>query len=154
MLKCKWFKWNHVSKRGPRCLFIRQPRKISQPRNMPFELELNDEICQTSQRCCRGACHSSQRCINLAAVYGFETSLILATIYIINALASGRCGTNFKCVISEHVLRIKQAFIVKLLPIEWYRITHYKSTLVQVMAWCRQATSHYLSQHWIKSMCH
>ena len=27
-----------------------------------------------------------------------------------------------------------------------------KSTLVQVMAWCRQATSHYLSQYWPRSL--
>ena len=27
-----------------------------------------------------------------------------------------------------------------------------KSTLVQVMAWCRQATSHYLSQWWPRSL--
>ena len=27
-----------------------------------------------------------------------------------------------------------------------------KSTLVQVMAWCRQATSHYLSQCWLSSL--
>ena len=27
-----------------------------------------------------------------------------------------------------------------------------KSTLVQVVAWCRQATSHYLSQCWLRSM--
>ena len=27
-----------------------------------------------------------------------------------------------------------------------------QSTLVQVMAWCRQATSHYLSQYWSRSM--
>ena len=27
-----------------------------------------------------------------------------------------------------------------------------KSTLVQVMAWCHQATSHYLSQCWLRSM--
>ena len=30
--------------------------------------------------------------------------------------------------------------------------TDNKSTLVQVMAWCRQATSHYLSQCWPRSM--
>ena len=29
-----------------------------------------------------------------------------------------------------------------------------KSTLVQVMTWCRQATSHYLSQCWARSLCH
>ena len=27
-----------------------------------------------------------------------------------------------------------------------------KSTLVQVMTWCHQATSHYLSQYWLRSM--
>ena len=31
-------------------------------------------------------------------------------------------------------------------------LTDEKSTLVQVMAWCRQATSHYLSQCWPWSM--
>ena len=31
-------------------------------------------------------------------------------------------------------------------------LTDDKSTLVQVMAWCRQATSHYLSQCWPSSM--
>ena len=32
-------------------------------------------------------------------------------------------------------------------------LTEDKSTLVQVMAWCRQATSHYLSQCW-PDPCH
>ena len=31
-------------------------------------------------------------------------------------------------------------------------LTDGKSTLVQVMAWCRQATSHYLSQCWPRSL--
>ena len=31
-------------------------------------------------------------------------------------------------------------------------LTDDKSTLVEVMAWCRQATSHYLSQCWTRSM--
>ena len=31
-------------------------------------------------------------------------------------------------------------------------LTDYESTLVQVMAWCRQATSHYLSQGWPRSV--
>ena len=31
-------------------------------------------------------------------------------------------------------------------------LTEDKSTLVQVMAWCRQATSHYLRQCWPRSM--
>ena len=35
------------------------------------------------------------------------------------------------------------------MPLE---LTDDKSTLVQVMAWCRQATSHYLSQCWPRSL--
>ena len=34
----------------------------------------------------------------------------------------------------------------------WYLRTNDKSTLVQVMAWCRQATSDYLSQCWPRSL--
>ena len=33
-----------------------------------------------------------------------------------------------------------------------WNLTDDKSTLVQVMAWCRQATSHYLSQCWPRSL--
>ena len=38
--------------------------------------------------------------------------------------------------------------------IRWMSLdfTKDKSTLVQVMAWCRQATSHYLSQFWPRSL--
>ena len=40
------------------------------------------------------------------------------------------------------------------LPFRWMPLdlTDDKSTLVQVMAWCRQATCHYLSQCWPRSM--
>ena len=38
---------------------------------------------------------------------------------------------------------------LRLMPLDH---TDDKSTWVQVMAWCRQATSHYLSQYWPRSM--
>ena len=40
------------------------------------------------------------------------------------------------------------------LALRWMSLdlTDDKSTLVQVMAWCLQATSHYLSQCWLRSM--
>ena len=39
------------------------------------------------------------------------------------------------------------------IAVRWMKLhlTDDKSTLVQVMAWCRQATGHYLSQCWPKS---
>ena len=40
------------------------------------------------------------------------------------------------------------------LALRWMSLdlTDDKSTLVQVIAWCRQATSHYLSQWWLRSL--
>ena len=40
------------------------------------------------------------------------------------------------------------------ITIRWFPLdlTDHKSTLVQVMAWCRQAASHYMSQCWPRSM--
>ena len=40
------------------------------------------------------------------------------------------------------------------IAIRWIKLdlTDDKSTMVQVMAWCRQATIHYLSQCWLSSL--
>ena len=73
---------------------------------------------------------------------------------VINSLAPGKCGNNFTIVISNLFQElISWAFPVKLLSGECHR-THFddKSTLVQVMAWCHQATSHYLIQCWPRFM--
>ena len=50
---------------------------------------------------------------------------------------------NFKWYISRILCEI---------ALGWMPIIHIRSILVQVMAWSRQATSHYLSQCWPKSM--
>ena len=47
--------------------------------------------------------------------------------------------------------------LLMIMPSEWLRwmswdLPEDKSTLVQVMAWCRQASSHYLSQCWPRSV--
>ena len=71
----------------------------------------------------------------------------------VNSLAPGR-GSKFERVISEHMSQIK--FMSSLFGIDsrWMpqNTSDDTSTLVQVMAWCRQATSHYLSQCWPRSM--
>ena len=48
--------------------------------------------------------------------------------------------------IDEHMLRIKFESTSCEIPLRWMSQNTFddKSTLVQVMAWCRQATSHYL----------
>ena len=66
-----------------------------------------------------------------------------------NSLPPWNCGSNSISVISEHMLRIK--FMQHLFEIvrTWMsqKTFHDKSTLVQVMVWYRQTTSHSLSQY-------
>ena len=67
-----------------------------------------------------------------------------------NSLAPGRCGCYLKLVIFKLVSRINIMSISCKIVLRWtpLDLTDDKSTLVQVIAWCRQATSHYLSQCW------
>ena len=77
-------------------------------------------------------------------------SLNLWIFHHISSLVLERSGCDFKKSVLNHVL---------LIGTSTFRCSHVnairymnaigltdKSTLVQVMAWCRQATSHYLSQ--------
>ena len=76
--------------------------------------------------------------------------------WTINSLAPGRPGCNFKTAIFNLVLLIGILTSSKDNALRWMPrdLTDDKSTLVQVMAWCRKATSHYLSQCWPSSMSH
>ena len=86
------------------------------------------------------------------------TNMILKDIF--NSLAPEWCGSNFKSVISKHMLRIKFMSTSCQIDLRWIPQNTFddKSTLIQVMkkkiimAWWRQTTSHYLSQYWPKSL--
>ena len=72
----------------------------------------------------------------------------------INSLAPGRSERDSKNIIFNLVLLIG-IFRSPYVNCFWRMpqdLTDDKSALVQVMAWCRQATSHYLSQCWISSL--
>ena len=71
-----------------------------------------------------------------------------------NSLAPGTCASNFKSVILEHVFRIKFVSTFCEIGLRWMPQNTFddKSTLVQVMAWCHQAASHYLSHCWPRSI--
>ena len=71
-----------------------------------------------------------------------------------NSLAPGKPGYHFKTVIFNLVFFIGIFTSSNDNPPRWMpcALTNDKSTLVQVMAWCHQATSHYLSQCWPSSM--
>ena len=71
-----------------------------------------------------------------------------------NSLAPGRSECDSKNVIFNLVLligifRSSHDNALRWMPQD---LTDDKSTFVQVMAWCRQATSHYLSQCWPRSL--
>ena len=66
----------------------------------------------------------------------------------VNSLAPGRSQCGFKNVILNlaSLIDIFKSSYVNVLRWMPQEPTDDKSTLVQVMAWCRQATSHYLNQ--------
>ena len=69
---------------------------------------------------------------------------------IVNSLAPGKFEWNFRHVIFKQILVFDDRGICCEIALIWMSMdfTDDQSTLVQVMAWCRQATSHYLSQCW------
>ena len=73
---------------------------------------------------------------------------------IINSLAPGRSECDFKNVIFHLVLLIGLFRFSYGDALRWMpeKLKDDKSTLVQVMAWCHQATSHCLSQGWLSSL--
>ena len=71
-----------------------------------------------------------------------------------NSLASGRCGRNFKSIIFKLIIHSSSLGTRCEIAVRWtpQELPSEKSTLVQVLAWCHQAPSHYLSQCWPKFM--
>ena len=73
---------------------------------------------------------------------------------LFNSLAPGKFQWNFRHVIFKQILVIDGWGIACEIAQIWMSLvfTDDQSTLVQVMAWCRQATSHYLNQCWPRSL--
>ena len=75
-------------------------------------------------------------------------------VFLLNSLAPGRseCDSKngiFNLVLLIGIFRSSHENALRWMPQDF---TDDKSTLVQVMAWCRQATSHYLSQCWLSPL--
>ena len=72
----------------------------------------------------------------------------------VNSLAPGIFEQNVRWIIFKLILVIDSWCVSCEIALRWISLdlTDDKSTLVQVMAWCRQATSHYLSQCWPRFM--
>ena len=79
---------------------------------------------------------------------------IIAANYSFHILAFGKYGCNVRLLILKLISRIYTLRISCDIAIRWMPqyFTDDKSKLIQVMAWCRQAASHYMSQCLPKSM--
>ena len=75
--------------------------------------------------------------------------------YWIKSLTPGRVEWKFRQVIFKLISVINGwGIFCEMTPRRMsLDLTDDKSTLVQVMAWCRQAKSHCLSQYWPSSIC-
>ena len=73
---------------------------------------------------------------------------------VFNSLAPGRSESDSKNIIFNLILLIGVFRSSHDNAIWWMPpdLIDDKSTLVQVMAWCRQATRHYLGQCWLSSL--
>ena len=71
-------------------------------------------------------------------------------------LSPGRCHWDFKGESFKHNFGVDMLGIQINLTLEWMPedLIHGQSTLIEVMAWCHSATSHYLNQCWPEFLCH
>ena len=81
---------------------------------------------------------------------GFDVGLVT----LINSLTPGESELNFRYAIFKWILVIDGWGISCKTALIWMSLdlTDDQSTLVHVMAWCCQATSHHLSQCWPRSL--
>ena len=84
----------------------------------------------------------------------YDKDKTVSWLFYLNSLAPGKFEWNFRYLIFQIISVIAGWVISCELALRWIslNLTDDKSTLVQVMAWCRQATSHYLSQCWPRSL--
>ena len=85
---------------------------------------------------------------------GTEAIMLLPKRQWINSLAPGKFEWNFRYLILQIISVIDRWGICYELALRRMSLdlTDDKSILVQVMAWCHQATSYYLSQCWPRSL--
>ena len=71
-----------------------------------------------------------------------------------HSVAAGGCDNNFQSMIFKLIIQNSSWIPCREIVLKWMpqNFTDVNSTMVQVMAWCRQATSHYPSQCWSRSL--
>ena len=90
----------------------------------------------------------------LFRVRSWNNGMCYMSCHILNSLAPGSFQWNLRKIIFKLILVTDGYEISSEIALRWRSLdfSDDKSTLVQVMAWCRQATSHYLNQSWPRSL--
>ena len=91
-------------------------------------------------------------CILLLLFTCSSTRTLSVCMIAFNSLAPGRFEWNFRWFIFKVISVVDSWGIDCEIALRWMSLdlTDDKSTLVQVMAWRHQATSHYLNQYWLR----
>ena len=129
---------------------IQMPYHHSDARWESWHLKYNGQPGIVSTACSCGFC--SQRASNVLGCHHMLTKL--PWLYLIGPLEISMqfCINNFQAYFSDWIFKLISVidgwYITSEIVLRWMSLdlSDDKSILVQVMAWCHQATSHYLSQ--------
>ena len=111
-----------------------------------YKIALYQTTANTNNSTNINAVHISWGILTMYGMYAVWTSQLIP----FNSLAPGKFKWNFRYVIFKQILVIDGWSISSEITLIWMSLdfTDDQSTLIEVMAWCRQATSHYLKQCW------
>ena len=84
--------------------------------------------------------------LKIAEIWGYPVAFCKLTHWPLGDLNVILMWFNFALLIG--IFQSSYVYVLRWMPLD---LTDDKSTLVQVMAWCHQATSHYLNQCWPRS---
>ena len=91
--------------------------------------------------------------ISVSSPWHFKIFAVSSLSWTSNSLVPGRWDSTFETIIFKLIiwnssLGLCCEIALRLMPLN---LTNENLTWVQVMAWCRQETSHYLNQWWPRS---
>ena len=97
---------------------------------------------------------TTKSCSTVAHISTLSASLFTPGQSFNNSLAPGRCGSNFKSINLKLIIQNSSLGTPCKIALMWMsqNLNNEKYPLVQINAWCYQATRHHLSQWWPRTM--
>ena len=132
-----------------------------------FAYTVLSEMCHVTRLLCHviitnvwsPSCHQFDMLHHVIAMTGKQFVFCQSCLHFnlaLNSLSPGGCGVDFKCVIFKCIIVINLISISSAFDFRWMVQDSTYHMIInigsQVMPRCRQATSHYLSQCWPRSL--